>query len=126
MDRDLPAYRKAITALRANNPTVFEAYVHRAKAELEASCAAEDRPMTAGEVDATAGVIADELGWSRSRVVAEAILRFQLDFRDRAFVPLTPEETPELRAGKYARRPSSMTAIALGDVAALMRKHTKK
>jgi hypothetical protein len=126
LDQDPEAYRRAVERLRHADPAGFEAYVDHIRRELERVNSAEDRPFTAAEVDSLLSSVAEDLGWSHARVVAEALLRLRAAMIRNDFRPFTPEEDPAKRAGRYVRRRSSAAAIVLGDVRALAAKAAAK
>lgn len=115
-------YRARLERLRSEDPALLEAYVERMRSELELANAREDRPLTDREVEDMIDSTAKALGWSRHRVLAEAVLRLRglaLYGVTDGFTPVTPEVTDEARAGRYVRRHSSIRALALGEVRAL-------
>lgn len=112
-ERDPVAYRAEVERLRTVEPSRFEAFVDYLRVKLEHANAAEDRPLTPEEVDAAIARTATELGWSRSRVLAEAILRLRVSaLLTPGYVPLTPPDNPGPHT--YARRHSSIRALVLG------------
>lgn len=125
LDNDPAGYRKAIAELRERDPERFEAFVDHAKVELERANGREDRPLTKNEIDQLVDDVSEDLGWSRDRVIAEAVLRLQTVLLTTGFAPVTPEEGRAARATAYRRRRSSILAIVLGDMTGLVEKHAR-
>lgn len=125
-DADPPAYRAEVARMRANDPARFEAFLAYCGSVLEATHEAEDRPLTEAEIEDAIALTAAELGWTRRRVMGEGIMRLRAALDQGGFRPVTPEEFPDKRAGKYRRRRSSLQAIALEDVRGLLEKHERK
>jgi hypothetical protein len=92
----------------------LEAFVEWLRARLSRVQVDEDKPLEANEVDELIDHTASALGWSRTRVLAEAILRLhsEVSYAGEKFEPLTPPEKP--RSKPPMRRLSSVRALVLG------------
>lgn len=124
LDRDPDEYRRVVDRLKRDNPSAFEAFVDHVRAELATTHERDDRPLTPEEITDMIDRTARELGWPRERVVSEGVMRLRAAMHDasRPFRPVTPERDPAKRRTGYARRHSSMRALVVGDVQAVLKK----
>jgi hypothetical protein len=121
LERDPGAYTREISRLRSQHPSRFEEFVDWSRGELARAGEEDDRPLNTDEVEQLIDLTCKELGWSRPRVLSEAVLRLRAEIGTPRFSPVTPEEGS--RAGRYLRRRSSVRALVLGDIKALLEKH---
>lgn len=122
LSKDPDAYLAEVERMRRLEPERYALLIEVMRREVERANEAEDRPLTASETDELVDRTSAELGWPRERVIAEGVLRLRLARHDPSFKPMTPEHDAAKRAGRYARRRSSMNALVVGDVKALVAK----
>lgn len=122
-DQQPSTYFREVEKMQVQDPERFAQFVeHVRKGMSELSC--ETRPMTSIEINELVAHTASALGWSKTRVLAEAVLRLRADLLEsniQKFIPVTPSE-PSVIA-KRLRRHSSIQALVLGDAKALKAKH---
>lgn len=105
--------------MRREEPDRFATLIACMRAEVSRANAIEDRPLTEDEVDEMVDRTARDLGWSRARVIADGVLRLRAELGE-GFRPVTPENKPR------RRRTSSMRALVVGDLDALLEKHKRE
>lgn len=108
-EMDPKTYRIEIRRMRSDEPARFDRFVERFRRELDAESARDAKPLTSREVASAVDTLAASLGWSRQRVLAEAVLRLQASNESGELgETLTQDEKPR------PRRLASARAIILG------------
>ena len=122
LESDPDAYLAEVARMKRDQPERYARLLEVMGRAVERTNEAEDQPMTELEVEEVIERTCAELGWPRERVIAEGVLRLRAARAEGKFTPVTPEHDPKRRPGRYARRRSSMDALVIGDVNALIAK----
>lgn len=110
-------YRVEVERLRLEDPERLDRFIDWLRRTLANAPPREERPMSQTEVSELVEHTASALGWSKQRVMAEAMLRLHAIALHGEFKAFTSDEPAPTTAKKPPmRRHSSIRALVLGQL----------